>query len=77
MKIFKWHLIDNIDKMCLENGEIARLRKIREINEEQLWENHLLIEKLKEENKELKNMLSKKIIEEIGEPIEYRGKDND
>ena len=42
MKIFKWYLIDDIDKMCLENGKIRLLENIKRINEERIWKNILL-----------------------------------
>ena len=48
MKLFKWHLIDDIDKMCLENGEIRELRRKLKIAEQTMWEQYLRIENLKE-----------------------------
>lgn len=48
MKFFKWHLIDDIDKMCLENGEIRELRRKLKIAEQTMWEQYLRIENLKE-----------------------------
>lgn len=48
MKLFKWYLIDDIDKMCFENGEIRELRRKLKIAEQTMWEQHLRIENLKE-----------------------------
>lgn len=48
MKLFKWYLIDDIDKMCLENGLIRELKRKLDIAEKTNWEQHLRIENLKE-----------------------------
>ena len=48
MKLFKWHLIDDIDKMCFENGQIRELKRRLEIAEKTMLEQHLRIENLKE-----------------------------
>lgn len=55
MKIFKWHLIDDIDKMCLENGLARELKRRLDILEKKSWEQYLKIEKLEKENVWLKN----------------------
>ena len=55
MKIFKWYLIDDIDKMCLENGLARELKRRLDILEKRSWEQYLKIEKLKKENEWLKN----------------------
>ena len=72
MKIFKWYLIDDIDKHCLEAGYNQELNRKLKIAEDKNWEQYLIIEKLKEQNKYLSNLLDRKIIQEIGEPIDYR-----
>lgn len=55
MKIFKWHLIDDIDKMCLEHGLAKELKRRLDILEKKSWEQYLKIEKLEKENVWLKN----------------------
>lgn len=66
MKIFKWYLIDDIELRCFENGLIKELKQRLDIAEKDNWGKYLLIQKLEEENKGLRNLLCKKTIQEIG-----------
>lgn len=49
MKLFKWNLIDDIDKMCLENGLIKELKRKLNIAEKENWEKYLKIQELEKE----------------------------
>ena len=75
MKIFKWYLIDDIEKHCYENGLNRELRRKVDFLEKDNWKKYLLIQKLEEENEKLRNLLCKKIIQEIGEPKEVISND--
>ena len=55
MKVFKWWLIDDIDKMCYQNGLCTELKKRVDMLEDMNWEQYLKIKKLEEENLWLKN----------------------
>lgn len=49
MKIFKWYLIDDIEKHCYENGLNRELRRKVDFLEKDNWEKYLKIEKLEKE----------------------------
>lgn len=49
MKLFKWHLIDDIELRCFENGLIKELKQRLDIAEKDNWDKYLKIEKLEKE----------------------------
>lgn len=49
MKLFKWHLIDDIELRCFENGLIKELKQRLDISEKDNWDKYLKIEKLEKE----------------------------
>ena len=55
MKLFKWYLIDDIDKMVYENAGAKDLKRKLKIAEKLNYEQYKEIERLKEENLWLKN----------------------
>ena len=55
MKLFKWHLIDDVDKLVYENSGAKDLKKRLKIAEEINYKQYKEIEMLKEENLSLKN----------------------
>lgn len=55
MKLFKWYLIDDIDKMVYENAGTKDLKRKLKIAEEINYKQYKEIERLKEENLWLKN----------------------
>ena len=48
MKLFKWYLIDDIDKMCFTNGMVKELKQRLDISEQKNWEQYLKIKQLEE-----------------------------
>lgn len=66
MKIFKWNLIDDYDKMCLQNGLVREYKKRLEILEK---EEYIKMVKLTEAEKEIERL--KDIIEEIRKIIKW------
>lgn len=70
MKLFKWYMIDDIDKMVYENAEVKMLSKRLKIAEEQNYEYFKEIQKLKEENLWLKNHQKIEIVN-----LESKGED--
>lgn len=68
LKIFKWYIANDIDIQSIKNDFNWNIDQRNKYLEDKNWEQYLLIEKLKEENKRLNNLLNKKLIEEIGEP---------
>lgn len=55
MKLFKWHLIDDIELRCYENGLVRDLKRRLDIAEKTSWERYLKIEKLEKELEWYKN----------------------
>ena len=49
MKLFKWHLIDDIELRCFENGLIKELKQRLDIAEKDNWDKYLKIKKLEKE----------------------------
>ena len=54
MKLFKWHLIDDIELRCYENGLIRELKKKIDYMMDENYKLFLENKKLKEENINLK-----------------------
>lgn len=55
MKLFKWHLIDDIELRCYENGLAKELKNRLKFVEKQNYEYFKEIQHLKEENLWLKS----------------------
>lgn len=55
MKLFKWHLIDDIELRCYENGLNKELKRKLDIAEKQNYEYFKEIQHLKQENLWLKS----------------------
>ena len=58
MKLFKWHLIDDIELRCYENGLVRDLKRRLDIAEKTSWERYLKIEKLENEIEKLNNNIN-------------------
>ena len=69
MKLFKWYLIDDIDKMVYENAGAKDLKRKLKIAEELNYKQYKEIERLKEENLWLKNHQKIEIIN-VGDKYE-------
>jgi len=54
MKLFKWHLIDDIELRCYENGLVRELKKKIDYMIDENYKLFLENKKLKEENINLK-----------------------
>lgn len=54
MKLFKWHLIDDIELRCYENGLVRELKKKIDYMMDENYKLFLENKKLKEENINLK-----------------------
>lgn len=59
MKIFKWNLIDDYDKMCLQNGVVREYKKRLEILEKEDYFKTIKLTEAKKEIERLRNELYK------------------
>ena len=77
MKLFKWHLIDDIEKMVHENAQVKTLKIENELLFEQNFEQYKELDRLRKENLWLKNHQKIEIVNvESGEIVNLeRGKE--
>ena len=59
MKIFKWNLIDDYDKMCLQNGLVREYKRRLEILEKEDYFKTIKLTEAKKEIEKLRNELYK------------------
>lgn len=78
MKIFKWYLINDLDKYLEENYLVKNLKRRLKIAEEQNYKYYKEIQHLKEENLFLKNHQKIEIVnlEKVNSENEWRYKGN-